>query len=82
VIEVPRDAEDQCPIFPGAAGRYNWPFDDPATFTGSREDILAQTRVVLDGIKEGGRTAKMMPHPNMGLRDRDSLGVPPIACLR
>jgi len=32
--------------------RYNWPFDDPSKFTGSREEILAKTRVVRDAIKD------------------------------
>lgn len=46
-----REAEEKCPIFPGAVVRYNWPFDDPSKFEGSREEILARTRVVRDAIK-------------------------------
>jgi arsenate reductase len=41
----------KCPIFPGRVKRLNWPFDDPSRFTGSREEILAQTRTVRDQIK-------------------------------
>lgn len=47
-----REAEERCPIFPGAVVRYNWPFDDPAKFSGSREEILQKTRKLRDAIKE------------------------------
>ena len=47
-----REAEEQCPIFPGALVRHNWPFEDPSTFTGTREEILDQTRRVRDEIRE------------------------------
>ncbi len=47
-----REAEERCPIFPGALVRYNWPFDDPSAFTGTREEILEQTRQVRDEIRE------------------------------
>jgi arsenate reductase len=46
-----REAEEKCPIFPGAVVRYNWPFDDPSKFTGTPEEILAKTRKVRDEIK-------------------------------
>jgi arsenate reductase len=47
-----REAEEGCPIFSGAVVRYNWPFDDPAKFSGSREEILQKTRELRDTIKE------------------------------
>jgi arsenate reductase (thioredoxin) len=47
-----REAEEKCPIFPGAVVRYNWPFDDPSKFEGSREEILEFTRSVRDQIKQ------------------------------
>ncbi len=40
-----------CPIFPGPATRLHWPFDDPASFTGTHEEKLERTRVVRDAIK-------------------------------
>lgn len=43
--------EELCPIFPGITRRINWPFDDPASFTGSHEEKLAQIRKVRDSIK-------------------------------
>ena len=42
----------RCPIFPGRAKRFNWPFDDPSKLSGSREEILARTRAIRDQIKQ------------------------------
>lgn len=47
-----RDAEEQCPIFPGTVQRINWPFPDPSKFTGTREEILTKTREVRNVIRE------------------------------
>jgi arsenate reductase len=46
-----REAAERCPIFPGVAERLHWPFDDPSTFTGSDEEIMARVREVRDAIK-------------------------------
>jgi len=40
-----------CPIFPGVVKRLGWSFRDPASFTGTQEEILEQTRAVRDEIK-------------------------------
>jgi arsenate reductase (thioredoxin) len=46
------EAAERCPIFPGkAALRLHWPFDDPSTFKGSDEEIMARVRLVRDAIK-------------------------------
>jgi len=47
------DAEtaERCPIFPGVCKRLNWSFPNPADFTGTEEEILAETRKVRDQIK-------------------------------
>lgn len=42
----------KCPIFPGRVKRLNWPFDDPSQLVGSRDEILAQTRIIRERIKE------------------------------
>ena len=42
---------ERCPIFPGLTKRLGWSFEDPASFTGSREEKLAKTRLVRDSIK-------------------------------
>jgi arsenate reductase (thioredoxin) len=46
-----REASERCPIFPGRARKLHWPFDDPSTFTGSEEAIMARVREVRDAIK-------------------------------
>jgi arsenate reductase len=42
---------ERCPIFPGVTKRISWSFEDPASFKGNHEEILAQTRLVMDKIK-------------------------------
>jgi arsenate reductase len=43
---------ETCPLFPGLVKRIGWSFADPSGFTGTKEEILEQTRVVRDQIKE------------------------------
>jgi arsenate reductase len=43
---------ERCPVFPGISKRIPWSFKDPSQFTGTREEILQQTRIVRDEIKE------------------------------
>lgn len=43
---------ERCPIFPGMTKRIPWSFKDPSQFTGTKEEILQQTRLVRDEIKE------------------------------
>ena len=50
VADRSKEAAERCPIFPGLAERHHWPFDDPSTFTGSDEEIMARTRKVRDAI--------------------------------
>ena len=46
------EAYEALPDIPGkAAVRLHWPFDDPSTFKGSDEEILARVRLVRDAIK-------------------------------
>jgi arsenate reductase (thioredoxin) len=47
-----REAEENCPIFPGPVRRLSWPFPDPSQFTGSEEEILQQTIEVRNVIRE------------------------------
>lgn len=42
----------KCPVFPGAAERMHWGFDDPAGFQGTWEEKLEKTRQVRDKIKQ------------------------------
>jgi arsenate reductase len=47
------DAEtaQKCPVFPGITERINWSFEDPSTYTGSHEEMLARIRKLRDAIK-------------------------------
>ena len=47
-----REAEENCPRFPGPVRRLSWPFPDPSAFQGTTEEILKKTREVRDVIKE------------------------------
>jgi thioredoxin type arsenate reductase len=52
VITVCDEASaERCPIFPGNARRLHWSFRDPASFQGTQEERLAQTRAVRDAIR-------------------------------
>lgn len=44
-------AGQRCPVFPSAVATLIWSFRDPATFTGSDEEMMEQVREVRDGIK-------------------------------
>ncbi|MCM8776675.1 MAG: arsenate reductase ArsC [Candidatus Omnitrophica bacterium] len=41
----------KCPIFPSSLETIHWSFPDPASFEGSQEEKLEQTRKVRDAIK-------------------------------
>jgi len=47
-----KEAAERCPIFPGRHEKLHWPFDDPASFTGSDEEIMAGVRRVREQIKD------------------------------
>jgi arsenate reductase len=51
-----REAAERCPLFPGMVKRIAWSFNDPSVFTGSREEILQQTRGVRDEIGQQIKT--------------------------
>ena len=43
---------EKCPIFPGALERIHWSFTDPSKATGTKDEKLAQIRMIRDEIKE------------------------------
>jgi arsenate reductase len=47
-----KEAAERCPVFPGALTTLHWPFDDPARFTGTDEEIMVQVRQVRDAIEK------------------------------
>ena len=50
-ITVCGNADQACPVFPGQAVKYHWPFDDPAHATGTEAEQLAVFRRVRDEIR-------------------------------
>ena len=50
VITVCDEADESCPIFPGATGRDHWSFVDPSRATGSLDERLNVFREVRDQI--------------------------------
>jgi arsenate reductase len=50
VVTVCDDANEACPVFPGARNRLHWSFRDPSRATGNDEERLAVFRAVRDEI--------------------------------
>ena len=50
VVTVCDEANEACPVFPGAKRRLHWSFEDPSAATGTEEDRLAVFRSVRDRI--------------------------------
>src|SRR5690242_17993639 len=51
VITVCDQANEACPVFPGATERLHWSCPDPSQATGTEEDQLAIYRQVRDAIR-------------------------------
>lgn len=52
VITVCDDANEACPVLPGAKSRLHWSFRDPSQATGSEEERLEVFRTVRDELRE------------------------------
>ena len=52
VVSVCDEANETCPVFPGAKRRLHWSFEDPSQATGDEEERLEVFRMVRDEIKE------------------------------
>jgi arsenate reductase len=52
VITVCDEANEACPVFPGAKNRLHWSLEDPSRAYGSEEERLAIFRRVRDEIRE------------------------------
>jgi arsenate reductase len=46
------EAKERCPIFPAEKARLHWPFPDPSSANGTREEKLAFIRPISVAIKE------------------------------
>lgn len=51
VITVCDNAAENCPVFPGAATKLHWPYDDPDKATGTEEQVIGEFRRVRDAIR-------------------------------
>jgi|ERR671916_2281306 arsenate reductase (thioredoxin) len=51
VVTVCDDANEACPVFPGAKSRLHWSFRDPSRVEGSEEERLEVFRKVRDEIQ-------------------------------
>ncbi|MDB5081625.1 MAG: Protein-tyrosine phosphatase, low molecular weight [Chloroflexi bacterium] len=51
VITVCDQANESCPVFPGAANRLHWSFPDPSRATGMHAEQLAVYRQVREAIR-------------------------------
>jgi arsenate reductase len=51
VITVCDDANEACPVFPGAKSRLHWSLRDPSRADGTEEERLAVFRMVRDEIR-------------------------------
>jgi len=51
VITVCDEANEACPVFPGASRRLHWSLTDPSQAEGSREERLAVFRRVRDELR-------------------------------
>ncbi len=57
VITVCDDANDACPVFPGAGHRRHWSIDDPSKVQGTEEERLAAFRTARDDVRRRIETA-------------------------
>ncbi len=51
VVTVCDNAQESCPVFPGAKQTLHWPFDDPADATGTEDEQMVVFRRVRDEIR-------------------------------
>jgi arsenate reductase len=51
LLTVCDNAAEACPVFPGAANRLHWPFEDPAAVEGTQQERESTFRAVRDQIR-------------------------------
>lgn len=65
VVTVCDDANESCPVFPGAMNRIHWSFPDPSKAFGSQEERLRVYRRVRDDIRKR-LLEELLPRADMG----------------
>jgi arsenate reductase len=63
VITVCDDANESCPVFPGASERTHWSFEDPSKATGTEEERRAVFRRVRDQVVQRVRIFALAAAP-------------------
>lgn len=63
VITVCDQANENCPIFPGATERLHWSFDDPGAATGTDDERLRVFRQTRDAIRNRLRMFQTIAGP-------------------
>jgi len=64
VITVCDDANESCPVFPGASERMHWSFEDPSKATGTEEERRVVFRRVRDQVIQRVRIFALAAAPN------------------
>jgi arsenate reductase (thioredoxin) len=82
VVTVCDRAREACPVFPGAAKKLHWSFDDPAPAEGSEEERLEVFRRVRDEIVSSVREF-VVDHVGSMDKPSDAVGGNPVGmtCL-
>lgn len=52
VVTVCGGARETCPFFPGGKKQLHKGFEDPSSFSGNKEEVLAKFREIRDNLKE------------------------------
>ena len=52
VITVCGGVKESCPFFPGGKQQFHKDFEDPSSFSGSKETVLAKFREIRDKLKK------------------------------
>ena len=58
VVTVCGNADENCPVLPPGTRKEHWPLDDPASATGSEDEIMAVFRDSRDDIRQ--RVAELL----------------------
>jgi arsenate reductase len=66
VVTVCDHAKEACPVMPGVAQTFHWPFEDPADATGTDEEKMVTFRKIRDQIHQ--KISDFLKAPSNGIR--------------